>query len=293
MRRFLLFLTFMPALAVHAQFTLPESDLWLLSLDPSSAGRPEPQRLTDRPGYNNQPFYSADGRFIYYTRGGGPGTPGEGYTDLARLEPASGGDELLAETPLSEFSPRPIPGQAALAAVQVQADGAQWLVRFAPETGCFTRIGSADNVGYHAWLDSGRVALLLVDEPNRLVLFDLERDQTLPIAAPAGRSLSAIRPLDALLLVAVAPEARRIEIWDPLTHQRSALISLPERSEDFSRAPNGDLWTASGSKLYRWRPGRDPNWFLAAELAPFGIAGITRLAIRPDGRALVLVAAEP
>ncbi len=290
-RHFLPVLACVPALAAHAQFTLPESDLWLLVLEAPATS--EPQRLTARPGYDNQPFFSPDGRFIYYTRGGTPGTPAEGYTDLARLDPAGGEDTVLAATPLSEFSPRPIPGEAGLAAVQVQADGAQWLVHFDPATGEFTRLGRADNVGYHAWLDRRRVALLLVEEPNRLVLLDLESEKCLPIAAPAGRSLHAIRPLDALLLVAISPESQRIESWDPLTHQRLPLIALPERSEDFGRAPNGDLWTASGSKLYRWHPGEDRNWSLAAELAPYGIAGITRLAVSPDGRALVLVATEP
>jgi hypothetical protein len=64
---------------------------------------------------------------------------------------------------------------------------------------------------------------------------------------------------------------------------------FPE-NEYHAWTPDGMLVTGRGSELYVFRPGRDSDWRRIADLSASGVAGITRLAVSPDGRSIVVVA---
>jgi hypothetical protein len=53
--------------------------------------------------------------------------------------------------------------------------------------------------------------------------------------------------------------------------------------------PDGALLMAYDSKLYLWRRGRT-TWTVAADLAPLGLYGVTRIAVNPDGDRVAIVA---
>ena len=62
-----------------------------------------------------------------------------------------------------------------------------------------------------------------------------------------------------------------------------------EGSEDYAWAPDGRLLMASGAALYALRPG-EADWTLVRSFEGLGLAGITRLALSPDGTRLAVVA---
>jgi hypothetical protein len=47
-----------------------------------------------------------------------------------------------------------------------------------------------------------------------------------------------------------------------------------------------------GSDLYRWLPGSDDGWVQVAALGEFGLVGLTRIDVSPEGNLLALVAAR-
>ena len=85
----------------------------------------KPVRLTDRPGYDNQPLFSPDGKSIYYTA-----IDADGQADIQSLRLRQRHDAARRATPESEYSPTPTPDARALSVVRVEANETQRLWRF-------------------------------------------------------------------------------------------------------------------------------------------------------------------
>jgi hypothetical protein len=277
----------------QAQFELPATDIWLLDLtlsgdevgiDQTSA----PIRLTRHAGYDNQPSFSHDGRQLFFTRG-----DADGYTNImrAQLDRLDYSITPVADTPLSEFSALSHwnPALNTLSMVQVQADGAQWLVSFNPDNGQFTRQNDNSAVGYHSWFREGSV-VFTVAEPARLEYWPQHADSAQLIAEHADRAIAT--PTDAglpptyVLLSTRDESGTHVQRWDG--QQLSSLTHLPDGSQDFAVDALGQLWTGVGSKLYRWSE-KQPRWYLVADLATFRIQNISRIAIHANTGKLALV----
>jgi hypothetical protein len=84
-----------------------------------------------------------------------------------------------------------------------------------------------------------------------------------------------------------------ISAYDLKTRQSTPLIKTLPKSEDCAWLPDGTLLMAQGSRLFKWRRGKDRDWQLVAELAAVGVGGITRLAVNGKGDQLALVAQAP
>lgn len=269
----------------QAQFELPGTDIWLITLaadqvDPQTP----PRQLTSRPGYENQPAFSADGRQLYYTRG-----EDNGYTDIAALDLNSGHSRILVTTGLSEFSALEQPsGQITM--VQVQNDGAQWLVSYNPTNRQFTRLNQSPGVGYYRWREDRGAIQFTIGDPARLEYWPHNANQGQLIASDVGRSLHLAADGTLFYTQSEPPNSvLHIIASDALKHH--ALTVLPEARQDFAISPQGDVWVGIGARLYRWQ-NKHPRWQLMTDLSTAGITNISRLAFNHRGTHLALVDAE-
>lgn len=278
-----------------AQFELPATDIWLLDLAERDGQvqldeRNAPVRLTRHPGYDNQPSFSHDGRQLYFTRG-----DAEGYTNImqAQLDTLDFAIKPVVETPLSEFSALSHwnPALNTITMVQVQEDGAQWLVSYNPDNGNITRRDENDQVGYHSWFDKGSVVFTVAD-PARLEYWPAHAEKAQLIAEDADRGMLTAgdgkHPPQKVWLSTRDESGTSVHTWDG--QRLSFVTKLPDGSQDFARDDQGQLWTGVGSKLYRWSS-QQAQWRMAADLSAYRIRNITRLAIHPASRRLALVAA--
>lgn len=276
----------------------PSTDIYLVELTPQGAGVElgEPINLTDREGYDNQPAFSPDGKTLYYT------SEADGQTDLWAIDLADQQAQRVIETAESEYSPTPIPagsessGVEALSSVRVEADGTQRLWRFPLDGGEPTPVlETIRPVGYHAW--SGReLVLFVLDEPHRLVRTSADQPMAegRTVAADIGRALHAIPGSRAFSFVHKAGDdgwwLKRLAVEDD---EITPLIRLFDGREDVTWSPDGQVWTADGSVLYRACTDCEQDWKPVADLADRGIGEITRLAISADGGRLAFVASRP
>lgn len=276
---------------------VPSTDLWLAPIletaDGPSLGAPE--NLTDREGYDNQPAFSDDGSTIYFTSQL-EGPEGVAQTDLFALDLDSRELRRLTETPESEYSPTPIPGERALSSVRVEADGAQRLWRFPLDGSPPSRIlEAAEPVGYHAW-SGDELVLFVLGEPHELRRASAKRpdDPGTTVARSIGRALHKVPGEEAFSFVEkVGGEGREtwwIQKLDIETGKIERLLrTLPGR-EDLAWSPRGMIWMADGAVVHRACPACGEGFAPVADLSEHGIGEITRLAISPDGRSLVFVA---
>lgn len=283
------------ATSAAAQSAPPSTDIWLVPITPARdsirVGRP--RNVTARPGYDNQPAFTADGRAILYT------SVRDSQADIWRYDRRRRTTTRVTRTPESEYSPTLMPGGGRMSVVRVEADSTQRLWSFTLAGGdprlVLTEIKP---VGYHAWLDDSTLALFVLGTPNSLQIANVRTGAATVVAHDIGRSLLRVPGRHALsflqhaadsawYLTTLDLDARRGDDWP--THRVAKMLP---GSDYLVWLPDGRAIAGAGSKLYALDPRHDATWRAFADLAPAGLDRISRLALSPDGRTLAVVA-EP
>ena len=269
----------------------PSTDVLLLHLKPRDAQNRGTSltNLTNRDGYDNQPFFWPDGAALVYT------ALHEGQTDIFRIGVV--GERLpiqqLTRTAESEYSPTPLPTGDGFSVIRVEADQRQRLWRFDVD-GQDPRLvlENVEPVGYHAWADEHTVALFVLGEPATLQIADTRTGRADTVARDIGRSLHRVPGSGRISFVQKSDSAWTIRSFDPASGAFADVVdTLPER-EDYAWTPDGRLLMADGPRLYEWTPEGDA-WRILVDFSSAGISNITRLAVSPDGSLLALVADRP
>ncbi|MDQ7064318.1 MAG: hypothetical protein Q9P90_08720 [candidate division KSB1 bacterium] len=279
----------------QATFTLaqspPVTDIFLAELQwhGDSLAIRQCKKVVAHPGYDNQPLFLPDGRsFLFTSMRNGQ------QTDVFRYDLNADSVWQVTATQESEYSPTAMPDGRHFSAVRVERDSTQRLWQFRLDGG-EPRVLLPDimPVGYHAWLDSVRVALFVLGEPVTLQIANIRTQETQIFLGQIGRCLRKQPDTTAITFVHKLSDG---EWWIkslrfPKLEFADIVRTLPD-SEDFCWTPGGILLMGQGSVLYRFDPRRDKTWQSVADLASFGVHGITRLAISPDGHKLAIVAKE-
>lgn len=271
------------SLSLQAQ---PGTDIYLGALTDGGPGVEGLTNITRRPGYDNQPQFTADGTALLYTS-----IREDGQADTYRYRLATGSIERVTRTPESEYSPTPIAG--GFSAVRVEMDSTQRLWRFDhdgsdPEL----LLPNVRPVGYHAWADPGTVVLYVLGEPPTLQVAEIGSGGGAVVAQDVGRSVQAV------------PGARAVSFVQRISDDEAwiAVLRFPERTierrgptrangEDHAWTPDGRLLMGEGSRLYLWDPARGGPWHEIADLSP--VREISRIAVSRDGRRIAIVGADP
>jgi hypothetical protein len=85
-----------------------------------------------------------------------------------------------------------------------------------------------------------------------------------------------------------------VNALNPQTGAITALTKTVRASNDRDCVwlPDGTLLMSAGAKIFAWKAG-DKDWREVFDGAASNLAGITRMAIAPDGKAIALVVSEP
>ena len=249
-----------------------------------------PRNVTARPGYDNQPSFSRDGRTLFYTS-----TREDAQADIYRIDLASWAITRVTRTaPESEYSATEVPGGGALSVIRVERDSAQrlWRVPLAPDAGEErVYLPALKPVGYHAWADDTHLVMFVLGTPSNLVVGDLTNGRADTVMVNVGRSLHRIPGTNHVSFVSKAYE----ENWyvmelDVATRESRPLAKLPKGTEDYAWLPDGRLVAGSGSKLLVADPKGSAAWEQVADLAGAGLTSISRLAVSPNGDRIAIVA---
>lgn len=237
-------------------------------------------------GYDNQPFFGNDARTMLFTssRDGAP-------TDIYFIEMQTRQIRRFTETRESEYSPTVMPDEAGVSAIRVEADGTQRVWKFGPDGAAVAPIlRDVKPVGYHAWIDAGRLAVYVLGKPATLQIADVATGKSTVVASDIGRAVLR-RPTGTISFVQHTGETWTVKEWQPATNDVATIVPALAGSSDrdLAWAPDGTLFMTRGGEVHWWRPGQE-GWTLLSEPE---IGTLSRLAVSPDGRWLALVAAEP
>lgn len=263
------------------------TDIWVAEL--LDSGRRlrvgTPVNVTDRDGYDNQPFFLPDGSGLLYTS-----IADDGQTDIHLYDFERARSRQLTRSVEAEFSPTPLAG-GGFAVVRVEADARQRLWRF-DDRGREAELLLADiePVGYMGWLDENRVALFILGEPPTLQLVDLRDGSTRELLRSIGRSLHPV-PGEGMVSAVhkVSDEEWNIVAFDGAGGEPVWLAEALRPSEDFAWTADGQLVMGRGAKLYVRRPGEGQEWVELADLSAHGIEQISRIAVSPGNDRIAIV----
>ena len=239
--------------------------------------------VTARAGYDNQPFFSPDGRILYFTSGR------DGQTDIYRYDLASRAVSPVTTTPESEYSPTVMPDGKALSVIRVERDSTQRLWAFPLDGGSPSLVlDSIKPVGYHAWLNRDTVLVFVLGTPATLRRAELKRGSGEILARDIGRTLLLVPGTRRLSYVQRDSSGGWIRSIDPVSGEGENLARLPEGTEFFTWTPAGDLLSTQRNTLVRWD--REMGaWVPVGHFLDPGLQRITRLAVSPKGDRIALV----
>jgi hypothetical protein len=264
--------------------------------------------ITNNPGYDNQPFFTPDGKAILFTSVRGGGT----QTDIYKYDIAAKTIAQVTSTPESEYSPTITPaGKLSVIRVELDADKTQRLWELTAD-GRDPRpvLETIKPVGYHAWADDHTLALFVLGpstglgtgQPATLQVADTRTGSAAVLASDIGRSIKRmpLRPGSGQAGAATISFVQRegsgdavnlvIKELNTSTRQISVLTPAVAGSTEAECAwtPDGTLLMVKGPTLYSWRPGQS-GWKEVTSLERLSLVGVTRLAVSPNGDYLALV----
>ena len=291
--RFALTLLVAIAPSLPAQQRQPDTDVFLASIklkgDKLDVGKP--LNVTSRPGYDNQPSFTPDGKAVLYTS-----TREDAQADIYRYDRrGKRTTRLTTSAPESEYSATVMPDGKRFSVIRVERDSTQRLWSFDMSGGDpRVEIINLKPVGYHAWIDAANVATFVLGSPNTLYVVKLPISSTRLVAHDIGRSLIRVPGKHAFTFLQRADSAwwltlATVPSSGEVTTER--LTRMPPGADYVVWTKDGTAITATGTKLLIWRRGAT-TWTEAADLSSQGVDHITRLALSPDERTLAFVA-EP
>ncbi|MGI2258914.1 TolB family protein [Shewanella sp. GXUN23E] len=255
-------------------------------------GTPIP--LTDRPGYDSQPAFTADSKALLFSsdRSGR-------YTDIYQIDLADKRVSQLTRTPdEGEFSPTPLPGTDGIRYVVEQGIPHQSVWQQQAQQPRSRAINSYIPTGYYA--SHPQLGTLLWARYGYNLYFEPtgeQADEGHFVAAGVGRSLHAIPNAPAFSFIHKRHDGQLwVTRFEPHSGSQSQVIALSPGSEDISWSSNGWIFhtAAQGLMAYKYNPDIPTGLRQWQQIMPLnapadGYQAPNRLAISPDDRWLAIV----
>lgn len=271
--------------AIYSFAQLPDCDIWLFKLQDSASATyfSSPRNITSRKGYDNQPMFSPDSRYLLYSSQVDSG----GQTDIYKYDLASGKRMQITKTPESEYSPTFTPDNNFFSVVRVEKDSAQRLWKFPLKGGDPVLLTpKIKDIGYHCWVSPDSVALFVLTKPDfTLQIAELSTQRTRVIADSLGRCM---RMKDGALWFTIKMGRFNTVYAFNMKTGEYKLYGVTE-SEDYAFHSSGQVWSFSDDMIVSGFMSSEDGASEVVDLSKYGIKNPSRLAISPNGKWMAVV----
>ncbi len=237
-------------------------------------------------GYNNQPAFF-DENTLYITSD----WSAKGQTDIVKLNLLREAMLKITDTDESEYSPTLCPDKTHFSTITVPptnaANPAQFLWRYPLDRSSSGKVLSYDlsNVGYHCWMSEGELALFLVDDPHKLVIYNIRAGSVKEVDANIGRCLKMSRGSELIYVHKANFNIWYLKSYNPSTGLKNIIGETRPGSEDFEILDDGTLMMAQQSRIYLMS--EVGGWREIDDLTRYGISKVTKIAAHGNKIALV------
>ncbi|MBI3501804.1 MAG: PD40 domain-containing protein [Bacteroidetes bacterium] len=267
---------------------LPDCDIWLLDIK-DSAGQisfHNPVNITNRKGYDNQPAFSPDGKYILFSSQKDSGGP----TDIYKYDLTTKQITQFTKTPTSEYSPTFMSDGKNISVVMVEKDSTQRLWKFPLVGGepiCI--MDKEKEIGYHCWINTDSVAINVLTKPAfTLQIANIHTQKTSVIADSIGRCMK-MRDGN-LWYTTKAGHFNNVYEYSPKS--KTSYIKGMTESEDFLLRGKFEIWSLSDNSIVSGYMNSKAGATEIINLEKFGITKPARITLSPDGKKLAVVSVK-
>lgn len=270
--------------AVYCQ--LPETDIFLCSIQKNDSLYvfSQPENITKRIGYDNQPCFSHDSKRLYFVSVRDTAQSDIYYYDTNKKFVAQ-----FTNTSTSEYSPDFSPNPDYLSVVRVDADSGQrfyLLSKVNPEK--TQLVTNTDSIGYYCWVNDSMLAMFILGPPFTLQILNIQTKERRLIASDIGRCMKMAPDGKSMYFVLKANDSEwYLYSMDTRTFSLTRIVNTLPGSEDFAVFPDGTIIMGYEGKLYRLR--KNGAWEFLADFSG-NLQGFYRIALNSKGNLLALVA---
>ena len=260
------------------------TEIYLADLKISKTGitLSNPKNITNRKGYDNQPFFHPDKPIIYFSS-----FNAEGRSEIKAFDFKSKTTSQFTQTQEREYSPTVTPDKRFISCIIQRDNGGQDLGKFPKEGGSATILIDNLIVGYHAWISPSEIVVFVLGEPNTLRVYDLVARTDTIVAQNIGRAIHKIPRQEKISFVDKNSEPWTIKSFRDAKIENIA-PTLPAR-EDLAWTPDGKIIMSDGRQFFDYDTKQNGKWhmFFSSELK-----GVTRMAVSANGKKIAFVVAE-
>lgn len=246
-----------------------------------------PLNISNNEGYDNQPsFLNNDTILFASTR--------NNQTDIALYNISKGTKSWISNTAQgSEYSPLKIPGKEAVSAIRLDSNGLQRLYQYDLRTGVSEELIKDLKVGYHVWYnDHMLVCTVLIENRMDLVVANLKDGTNYTVQKNVGRSLHIIPNTDLISFISKEDETTEIKSLNPITKTTEKINFIWNGREDITWLSQQTILATTEKAIVQVAADSTGIWDLFHQFKPLEMYNMSRIALSPDGKKLVLVA-EP
>ncbi|WP_204336046.1 VOC family protein [Leptobacterium flavescens] len=284
MKKIYLF-SFSLLLNIAVSWAQPGTEVYLFKLS-KNLELSTPQNTSGNPGfYDNQPSFLNNNTLLF-------SSTRNGQTDIRKVGLDNGEDVWITATDGSEYSPLKIPGREAASSIRLDKDGKQLLYAYNFKDGKPEVLVNDLVIGYHVWFDKDHIVSFVLGEESSLVVSDLKNGSNKTYQKKIGRSLHKIPGSKLISYISKENDQWEIRSLDPLTGNSKLIVPTLENAEDMCWTPDGTIIMGKGDTLYKYDPKTDSEWTKLISLSSFGLDGITRVSVSPQGDKIAVVVTE-
>jgi dipeptidyl aminopeptidase/acylaminoacyl peptidase len=289
-------------ITVQAFAQLPETDIYLFDLKRSPKGLNvmTPKMISTTSGYNNQPYFSPDEKYLYFVS-----SVDSTNTEIYRYNLKRKKSRRITHTHEPEFSPRYTPGMDGLSYVSVERDKTTQHFYVSSLKGKKPTLIAPElkTIGYYEWISDIEFLTFELPEPFYFVRHNIALGRTDTLAQHIGRTFYNLRTKNKIVFVdksdslhwklrTMAPENLRVSRKKTGPIENPILSETLPGEEDYCFMQDGSLLMGhDGALFYKKNPFRHPEsaWIQLADLKQFGIKQFYRMAVSPDNTKMAIV----
>ena len=272
-----------------AKVNYPETEIFLfdLNLERTEDVLANGKNVTQRLGYDNQPYFTKDSTSFVYSRGD------DYQTDVYEYFLSNGETKRLTHSDATEFSPTPFPDNKSISFVSNRNASIWYETRdniSAPKWAQSAN-DNREPIGYYAWNhDTGDIlfwsqygfSVTLVHESSQNYHFvSGHAVPSTPHIIPGTNKFSFVH------------RQTNGQVWikefDPTNKATRPLVTTVGSNANYGWAADGSVLMIENDMLYRWQEGRDATWKQIDDLSKHGVKSANRLAISPDSAKIAIV----
>lgn len=286
---------------------MPETAIYFFDIRKTNKGYilTNPQLITKKKGYNNQPYFTPDGNYFYFVSALDTNNVEIFGIDLRKKKPKT---KRITRTKYeAEYSPKYTPNMERISCVRVEKDKKIQHFYTYNKNGKspINILPNLTTIGYYEWLNQNEFISFELPEPFYLVKHNLSANKADTIANNIGRTFYYLRSKGKVVFLDKSDSAqwvlRTVASENLKTFNKKSNIENPilakilPQEEDYCFTQEGNILMGHEGKLYQLKnPFKNSHliWEEVADLKSFGIDKFYRIALSTDNTKLAIVVYE-